>query len=471
MDVRVSKSEIDGYIDVNIAESDYLDEFRKTISGLRGKIHRNGFRSKNVSLDVLYHEYGFEVLRDVCVNKIRTIIRDLLTQGELKDVKCFDPLLCDTSFPQDKSRRIDFTHPGNFDFKLIYAIIPEVDIDDFYNNNELKIKQKVCNILNDDIAENISRIVKFNSGLRKHKNKANEGDVIFLKSNDNIYAIPAIGCTIDGEPLHLIGKTLNDEIDLNAKDWNNVKFSEDKNYYIDAKQFLKLKPGKCNFTISDIVSYEEPTFNYDYFRKFFVQYTSDKTAEIDWLKNIDDIFIDDNVKILINNNNKENETLFDKKIKDLTLSITNNILEKEFRYKLKDDVISKLNINISKSYIKCKMGVKLQGEMLDYYIKLFINSMKWECFRGTIIKNENIQVTDDDKNLFTKFQSNIENNERYKDASIYLDRNCIPGVQDDYKNQESMILDRKIISFLKNKIHTEYEDITYDTFINNFSNK
>ena len=86
MKVSVSEEGGEGFIDIDIEECDYVDEFHNSIRSLRGKVHKNGFRSKNIASDVLYREYGYDVLKSLCFNRIQ---RTLISMRSLRTCRQF----------------------------------------------------------------------------------------------------------------------------------------------------------------------------------------------------------------------------------------------------------------------------------------------------------------------------------------------------------------------------------------------
>ena len=477
MKVSVSGEGGEGFIDIDIEECDYVDEFHNSIRSLRGMVHKNGFRSKNIASDVLYGEYGYDVLKSLCFNRIHKEVRTVLNDGELKDVKCFSPLLYSSTFPVD-GHVVDFRKLGSYRFRFIYGVIPDVDIDVFIKDmSSISVERRRCKFISDKVVLDMSNAIKFHSGVKKHKKVSGQGDIVCLKNEGNVYMFLADGCTVDGNPICLTGKSLGDTVVITANDWGSVTTPSEQKYFDVDIDYIssRLKEGDNTFEVSDILSFTPPVFHYDYIKRFFLDRDIFDKCESKWIYYDHDAIIDlvigsELEREIKNSSSEHNERIFDEKIKILSLVNVNDILEKALRYDIKQKVISRLDVEMPMGYIRHQLHSRIasNGAEGGVYIEMFVNSLKWECFRSACIKKFGIRVSDEEMKAFGAFYKFVEDNDWYKTISRKLDAKYVPGVQDSYGDHESMVADRKVIDILDGVISIKDRDIAYDEFLSDF---
>ena len=55
-------SAIEGEIVITLEENDYLNDFRNNVAGFKKRFTRNGFRGKTTPDNVIYAQYGYNLL-------------------------------------------------------------------------------------------------------------------------------------------------------------------------------------------------------------------------------------------------------------------------------------------------------------------------------------------------------------------------------------------------------------------------
>lgn len=398
MEKEIKKtSAIEGEIAITLEENDYLGDFRKNVDGFKKRFTRNGFRGKTTPNNVIYAQYGYDLLYHTCTQKVHTMLKDIMKEDPFINSAYSDVIFISSSFPLAQDD-IAYLKPGSFSFTFQYGLIKKVNIDDSSLDclREIKIGKEKCLDLPKENLEFFTKKIYFN----------------------------------------LINKTTNDEglnkINLEDLDIKNVNTSS---------LFLKNR---------DVV----------------------KCSELKWL--LDDL----NVNTIINSDINSNEEIgiddFKKAVRANVLFILNSIIKKKFRALLRERCLEAVEIEVPLNYLRAKIRSILKNnndKIVEHYLPLFSNAIKWECLRTAIKDKNGITYTEEECHAYDDIYKYLKNSALYCEYDDILSKTVTPGTYDNFSENSLAVIDLKVINILESMCEFKVVETRCDDILNKLLNK
>ena len=383
-------SEIEGEIVITLEEKDYLNDFRNNVAGFKKRFTRNGFRGKTTPDNVIYREYGYDLLYHTCMQKVHAMLKDIIKEDSSFTNSAYsDVIPIYSSFPGAQDN-IKYTKPGSFSFTFQYGLIKKVNIDDSSLGclEKIKIEKERCLDISKEELEFFTKKIYFN----------------------------------------LINKTTNDEglnkINLEDLDIKNVNTSS---------LFLKNR---------DVV----------------------KCSELKWL--LDDL----DVNTIINSDiNLKDIDDFKKAVKANVLFILNDIIRKRFRALLRERCLEAVKIEVPLNYLRAKIRSILKNsndKIVEHYLPLFSNAIKWECLRTAIKDKNGITYTDEECRVYDDIYKYLKNSALYCEYDDMLSKTVTPGTYDNFSESSLAVIDLKVINMLESICEFKVVDVTSNDILN-----
>lgn len=383
-------SEIEGEIVITLEENDYLKNFKDNIAAFKKRFTRNGFRGKTTPDNVIYEEYGYNLLYHTCMQKVHAMLKDIIKEDPSFTNSAYsDVIPISSSFPGAQDN-IKYTKPGSFSFTFQYGLIKKVNIDDSSLGclEKIKIEKERCLDLSEDELEFFTKKIYFN----------------------------------------LINKTTNDEglnkINLEDLDIKNVNTSP-----------LFLKNG-------DVV----------------------KCSELKWL--LDDL----DVNTIINSDiNLKDIDDFKKAVKANVLFILNAIIRKRFRALLRERCLEAVKIEVPLNYLRAKIKSILKNgndKIVEHYLPLFSNAIKWECLRTAIKDKNGITYSEEECRAYDDIYKYLKNSALYCEYDDMLSKTVTPGTYDNFSESSLAVIDLKVVNMLESICKFKVIDVTSDDILN-----
>jgi len=411
-DVSTSEKEVEISYTYDEIKNDIDNEVKKRSK----KIQVPGFRKGKVPPAMIKKMFGDSLEHEASEKVANSLFWDIAKEKELKPIG--QPVMTDIKF-----------HPGEeFSFKVKYEVIPELDIKD-YRDQEIEVPD--LQVKDEDVEHEIFHI--------KRANSTTEDTAIVGDDNNCILHVEILRINEDGNPyndakpeemdIDLTEEKINKEIIENAK---GKKTGESFNFSF--KQERKEKNAEGN----------EETISENFIYK----------AEI---KSIKKIVLPELTEELIKKVTKDKVATEEDFRNDIRKDIQNyydQTTEKYTRDKLTEKIINNNKFTAPNSLVDNLLDDFVQKEE-QYYKKQGYNKIdkdlvreryknnaefevKWYLLRNAIIKEENLDVPDEELREMAKKDAENSGLTEDKLFSYYKSTN--------FKEQ---LLDKKLFDFLK----------------------
>lgn len=398
MEKEIKKtSAIEGEIVITLEENDYLEDFRKNVDGFKKRFTRNGFRGKTTPNNVIYAKYGYDLLYHTCMQKVHTMLKDIMKEDPFINSAYSDVIFISSSFPLAQDD-IAYVKPGSFSFTFQYGLIKKVNIDDSFFDclKEIKIEKDRCLDLPKENLEFFTKKIYFN----------------------------------------LINKTTNDE-DLNKI---NLEDLEIKHVNLSPLFLKKREEVKC--------------------------------FELKWL--LDDLDVNTIINSDINLNKEIDIDDFKNAVKANVLFILNAIIIKKFRALLREKCIEAVKIEVPLNYLRAKIKSILKNgndKIVEHYLPLFSNVIKWECLRTAIKEKKGITYTEEECRAYDDILKYLKNSTLYCEYDDMLSKIITPGTYDNFTENSLAVIDLKVVNMLESMCEIKVVEARYDDILNKLLNK
>ena len=436
---------------INIEKNDYSEKVDTALRDYRRKVNMPGFRTGKVPMGMVKKLYG----KTIMVDEINKLISENLSK-HIVDNKLN---LLGEPLPSEKEQKeIDWDNQEDFEFAYDYAIAPEIKINLSKKNKITYYKIKI----DDDMLKTYVDSYRARYGEYKVVDEVKENELIegtFTEIKD------------EGEGLKV----------ENAK----ILLSTLKDEKIKAKFVGKKPNGTITIDLKKALGNNQSEL---------AALLNKKTEEID---NISDKFKIKIHKIKTFEKAELNQELFDKVYgKDIIKSekefitkvkeeISNNHIadcDYRFRFDAKDKLLSSLDINLPDEFLKRWLLVsnqnsenKLNPEQIEKEYPLFADDLKWQLIKDTIVKEQNIKITDEQVTEAAKEFA------RYQFQQYGLgyvpDESLMQYVEELLKNDDEKRklidneIDKAVVNWIRETVKLDEKEISYEDFNKLFEKK
>lgn len=446
MDIsKIDTDVLNAVVNVKIEKTDYTEKVKKATSELTKKVSIKGFRPGKVPAGLIKKMYGKSILIEE-VNKILSEkLWSYIVENKINILG--EPLPSNNNLAQ-----IDLENEPVFEFSFEIGITPEINIvfddkDNIYNYN-ISIDDKTIEEYKNYYLQNNGSFI--NTELSEEKSML-QGE-IFQLNDDNSVTENGI---VNNESKFLISIIKDDEIKqkfINIKVGDAVNFDIKKAFPNDSelasllnvkKENLNLTSSNFKFTVSEIKIFKNSENNQELWDKIYGK----------------DIVT--------------SEEQFIEKIKE-EITIYNN---EDSKYKLKTDIKNKLTekatFELPKEFLKKWLKMKNEKEFTDEVIEkeypAFEKDYRWQLVLNKYVRENKITVTDEEILELSKKIAVAQFNqygmgdvpEQY--INEMTDR-ILKNEKDKIRYKE-VLLEDKVIEFIKGIIKTEPKEITKEEFV------
>ena len=441
--MNITKEQIDdlnAIIQIEITTDDYEEKIEKKLRDYRKKANMPGFRPGNVPMAIIKKMYGNSALVEE--------IDKLASDGLFNYIKENDlNILGQPLHNEEKNTPIDFEAQKSFNFFFDVALQPQYDV------NIENIELDSYNIQVDD--EYINKQIE---SLRKNNGKATNPEVSTLEDrlfgkfeelNENDEAFEggishsaSILSKVVSENEKLIGLKKGDKIIIDVKELfknNDTEIAYTLNITKDKVAEIN---SNFSFTVEEIHRIELAELNEEFYKQIF-PYSEIKSEE-------------DFRTELKQELEKQTIVESDKKF----VLDTQEALLKQADMQLPDEFLKRWILRTSEDKNITKEKVEA-----DY--DKFSDSMRWQIIENKLMKDNNIQVTEDDitdymMQWFNRGNEEItpEVKEKTKQFVATLLKN-----KEESKRIYDKLYDDKMLALFKEKIKMTKKDISLEDFI------
>ena len=433
------KDELNALLKINLSSKDYQQKVNDVIKNYCKTANVPGFRKGKVPAGQIKKMYGKSILVEEVNKLLQDSIYKYITENKIEVL----------GNPLPLENNIDWENSVDFEFKFEMGLAPDfkVNLDKKVKFNFYKIKadKKMIDHYSNDVAK------RYGSMIHPDISEENDlilGDFVQLDNKKNILeggishtASVALDVIMDKKSKKsLIGVSKDSEVIIRI----NKNFSKDVSHMLNInKEQADLLDSNFKFTVKNISRMNPSDLNQDLFDKVFGKGSV--------------------------NNKKE----FRSKIQD---EIEKSFIVESDR-KLKNDVvlhlINKLNLKLPDEFLKKWLlqtnDKNLTSEQIEAEYTQYSKSLRWQLIENKIIKENNLEVTNEDvlnhtkdmiKQHFAQYgQKAPEENKLTETAGKVLEN------EDERKKVYNQLYDFKTLSLYKRKFKLNDKSVTYDEFV------
>ena len=412
---------------IEITKEDYAGKVETALKKYRRTAQVPGFRVGNAPMGMIKKMYEKSVTYDEVNNMMSQELYKYLSDNKI-DIM-LEPI------PVEEKSKVDFENPDNFVFVYEYALQPKFDIDFNKQVTHFKIaasQEEIDNLIN----QMQRRYGEYNS-----PEEVGEDDYISAKIDDKDSFFFTKELNEEGRKAFM-GKKVNDTVHVALR-----KIFEDEKNVLKVLKIVDqpLEEGnqyEYDVTITSIGRITPAEINEDFFKKAYpdgnittkeqLEKSCAEQIENQWKDYTDRQFMNDAIGVLLDN---VNITFPDEFIKRYIL-LTQKDMTAE----------------------------KLEEKYADYQ-----KSFKWQLIENKIVKDNNLNVTQDDVKAYVRnfFMTNYFSNFKEEDIKDRLDSlvNDALKKKEDVKNIYDQLYDAKIMDVLRKNFIIVEKNGSYDDFV------
>lgn len=445
--MKINRENIDNVnavIKVLIEKNDYEKNVADKLREYRQKVALPGFRPGKVPAGIINKRFGKALLAEE--------VNQLLTQNltnYLRDEKI--SIIGDPLPNHELQQPIDFDNNLDFEFVFDIALTPEINLE---LNKERSIDYYKIKVDDQMIGENIEQIrSQFGANVDSESVTANSYIRVDLRElnadgtekQEGIHAenvLMAVDLIKDESVRNLIiGKSLNDEVVFNP-----VTAFEDRhevghllNISHEAADNLE---SDFRATIRTIQNFENADLNEELYKKLFGEETEVSTEEQFREK------LSENISASLENTSKQR-------------------FEIDARKALVDSVPMELPENFLKRWLK-ETNKELPDDKLEEEFPDFLEDLKWQLIKNTIIRENEIHVSEEETFNMAKSvaMSQYQQYGIYNIADEHLESfaHKILEREEDRERIVRRIFELKVYDIIRDKVNLNEKEITADEF-------
>lgn len=441
---KESIGELNEVVKIQLIPEDYQGKVDASIKKTRKSVQMPGFRPGQVPEGMVRKMYGKSILAEELNKIVSASLHSFITENKLDILG--HPLPLD--HVSDKN---NFDQPSEFEFKFELGLTPQFKLDlplakalPYY---EIMVDDAKANVYLDDITRRF-------------------GNHTTPEISDEKCILYALFTEVDAENKHV-------ENGINTSTTIAIDLVKDR---ASQKKLIGLK--KDDVVVIDLVK----AMNDETEVAYLLKISKDKVAD---LKNNFELKI-----ISVNKVEKAelNQELFDKvygkdvvknevefrdKVKSEISAMFAVESDRKLQHDLEDELLHATQISLPDNFLKRWLvdanEKPLTPEQVEKEYNAYSRGMKWKLIENRIVKENNIQVTQEEIDKFAKHLI-VDQFAQY--GTSYLNDETIDDFAKRYTSKEEnvrkiieSISERKVFNHLKPIINKDVKQVTYDEFL------
>ena len=441
-----NKNELEATLKIELTKEDYQNKVEKALKDLQRKAQMPGFRPGKVPFGMVKKLYGKGVLVDE-VNKIMVdAVYDYVKEKEIN-------ILGNPLPDQEKATQIDWENQVDFEFFYEIGIAPKIDLT---LSEDIAVEYYKITI-NDSMLEDTINDISKRYGKMITPEVSEKEDVLFgefaeldgqgnpiedgLKNKSNLY----IQYVKDQETKDkLIGLKAEDVVDIDiVKSLENE--TEMANMLGIKKEELEQYGKDFRFTLERVSRVEPAQLNEELFAK---------------------VAPDQQITT---------EEAFREFLREQLAKQYQADADKHFKNEAIKTVVEKADISLPEEFLKKwlletnKENKEITPEQVENEFVSFADSFKWQLIENHLIKENNIEVSNDEVTNYLKdfmrAQLKQYGQENPEDEVLNDFVNRIMTNKEEIKKVYEQLFDQKILELFKEKLKLEQKEVTFDEFV------
>jgi trigger factor len=448
---RENKDELNAVLKLDIVKDDYEGRVENVLKDYRKKANIPGFRPGKVPFSMIRKMYGKPVLAEEINKLISESLNNYLVEEKLN-------ILGEPLPHEGENKTIDFDNDTDFEFKFDLGLAPEFDLKISAKDKIPFYKIKIDDSLIEKYVGNYTqRFGEFTNVDSIADKDVLTTKIVQLNENNEILE----GGIFVEEARLALDVIKDDKIKKNF-----LKAKKDDELIVDIK---KAYPNKTEIAALLKIKSDEAESISGNFKITIIEIQRFISAEVNQ-ELFDKIYGEGNVKSIAE---------FHAKISE---EAGNNLInDSEFRFKLdvKDTLIKKFKKDLPMAFLKRWLLAVNEGkftlEDIEKDFDKFTDDLKWQIIKDKIIKENNIEVKEEDirkaaiDNARIQFayygMNNVPDEHLEQFAQRSLDN------QEEVRKLHESKLEEKVIENIKGTIKIDEKEISLDKFNKLFEEK
>ncbi|MDQ3048126.1 MAG: trigger factor [Bacteroidota bacterium] len=433
--------ELNAVLKVKVVADDYLPKVESALKDYQKKASLPGFRPGKVPTGMIKKMYG----KSVMVDEINKLLNDSLYKylNENKIEVLGNPL------PKTDTT-IDWDNQKDFEFLYEMGLAPKFNVDlspkDKFSYQTVKIDEELVNKYVTDIAKRYGKVEQVEVS---QDGDLMNGDFVELDSNGEIKAggIFKAGSLFmerikDAETKKsLIGLKKGDKVVIAAKNIAENPTDLAAVLGVDSTTAEELN-SQFQFTVKGISRLAAASVDQDFFNKIYGEGVVNSEEE------------------------------FRAKVRQELGSMFVNDSERKFYNDVVEHLMSKINFDLPKEFLKrwiVAVNEKpVTPEQVDSEFDGYAKGLKWQLIENKIIKENNIQVTNEEVIEHTK-ELILEQFGKYNPSPMSVEEltqtaQRVLSNQEEAKKLYEKLYGQKVLTLFKTKFSLDNKEVPYDDF-------
>ena len=429
---------------VKVSKEDYLPSFEKAIKDYSKKANIPGFRKGMVPVGMVKKMYGASVFYDEVIKSVEKELQEYLVKEK--------PSIFAQPLPMENDlRKLDMNKPEDYEFPFDIGIKPEITLDALSSAKPTFHKVKVTPEM---VNEEIEKLVTKNGDLKDAETVTgpeNVLNVLFEESDAEGNTVPE-GISKDNSILlkyfseeyqqKLQGKKVDDSVVLQLKDafpekereWILSDLGLDKEDASSIEKYFKM-------TVTKIGLVEKKELNEEFFNQVFPG--KDLKTEEDFRKTLEE----------------EIQKQWD--------AASHNQVQDQLYHTLTDTPIEFPDAFL-KRWIEIGGEQQKTKEQVEEEYPQFVNQLKWTLISDKIIKDNNLDVSDEElrdnmKQEIMGYFGQMNVGEDTSWIESYVDRMMKDEKQVDSSYRK--LITKKLFDWLEAQVTPEKKEISSEDFL------
>jgi trigger factor len=444
-----STGELTMQLVLNIVESDYADEVKKSLEQYRKQANIPGFRPGKVPFGMVKKMYGESVIADVVSHAIGDALDKYMAEQKLS--------ILGQPLPDKVNQKpVDFKNEKDFTFYYIVGLKPEINLE---LNESLGLT--FHNIMADD--EDVEKYlgdIRKQMGTQTQAEKVSEGDVISgsMKEVDADGNVVEGGIAIENTSLHVDYiklKTIKAKF-IGKKTGNEIVFNPAKAFKNDAEvgSLLGIGSKKAKdveadfmFTIDEINHHELAEINEELYAKVY------------------------------ENSHISSEEELRARIKtDIELTYKSESERKFFNDAI-EAIIKQTDLNLPDAFLKEwimesnlreEEDKRIAPEELDAQYDAYRDSLRWQLLEEHIVVSNNLMVTEQEIRDRVKELLGLQSFGGDTEANSEIINQVTESImqnKEEIKRVSDQIIEQKLTKYFMENIKPTELNLRYDDFV------
>ena len=442
--IRENINDVEAVIKISIEKTDYEQAVNNSLKEYRQKASIPGFRPGKIPASLIKKKYGAAILVDEVNKLLSHNLSEYIVNEKLK-------VLGEPLPNEEQQKKINWETDENFEFVFDIALAPEVNIsldkNDKFEYYNIAVSEEMIDKQIDMMASQFGKNVpveeiKENSSVR--------GDFVQLDENGNELeggiqsksAFIAIDLIKDEDVKNaFIGRKTGDTLVFDPV--KALESRQDVSYMLNIKkEVAETLNSDFKFTVTEILQHEKAELNDELFQRLYGEETEIKTIED-----------------------------FRNRIKEDILTDMKDSSDYKLGIDTREALIEKAALSLPETFLKrwlIAINKNITEEQIEKEFEYFLKDLKWQLIKDSIINDNELKVTKEETLGFAKQLARIQYSQygihNIPDEQIDSLANMILEKQEENERIVKKLFEDKVFAVVKEKVEIIEKEVTQEEF-------